>query len=152
MCGLSLDVFLFNLRAVFASKAATLACISSMTDYISDLPHSLLLSTPFPTSDVIMRVHSLVQWNWFSVVTGCTWVTCISDVREPISLHQSVLFVIMYARMYCFLHEVCRIKFRDHFTSSLASGLIWASIHVFQWKLWFLLSLLMIAWEEPHGD
>ena len=22
---------------------------------------------------------------WFSVVIGCTWVTCISDVREPIS-------------------------------------------------------------------
>ena len=21
--------------------------------------------------------HSLVQWNWFSDVTGCTWVTCI---------------------------------------------------------------------------
>ena len=26
-------------------------------------------------------IYSLVQWNWFSVVTGCTWVTCISDVR-----------------------------------------------------------------------
>ena len=22
-------------------------------------------------------VYSLVQWNWFSDVTGCTWVTCI---------------------------------------------------------------------------
>ena len=21
--------------------------------------------------------YSLVQWNWFSAVTGCTWVTCI---------------------------------------------------------------------------
>ena len=33
---------------------------------------------------------SLAQWNWFSVVAGCTWVTCISEVREPISLHQDV--------------------------------------------------------------
>ena len=31
-----------------------------------------------------------MQWNWYSVVTGCTWFTCISDVREPISLHQTV--------------------------------------------------------------
>ena len=30
------------------------------------------------------RIYSVVQWNWFSVVTGCTWVACISDVREPI--------------------------------------------------------------------
>ena len=35
-------------------------------------------------------VYSLVQWNWFSVVTGCTWVACISDMRKPISLHQAV--------------------------------------------------------------
>ena len=35
-------------------------------------------------------VYSLVQWNWFSGVIKCTWVTCISDVREPISLHQAV--------------------------------------------------------------
>ena len=35
-------------------------------------------------------LYSLVQWNWFSVVTGCTWVTCISDVREPTSLHHAV--------------------------------------------------------------
>ena len=34
--------------------------------------------------------YSLVQWNWFSVVTRCTWVTCISDVTGPISLHQAV--------------------------------------------------------------
>ena len=35
--------------------------------------------------------YSLVQWNWFSDVTGCTWVICIHcDVREPISLHQAV--------------------------------------------------------------
>ena len=36
-------------------------------------------------------VHSLVQWNRFSDVTRCTWITFISDVREPISLHQAVL-------------------------------------------------------------
>ena len=35
--------------------------------------------------------YSLVQWNWFSAVTGCAWVHASSDVREPISLHQSVL-------------------------------------------------------------
>ena len=34
--------------------------------------------------------YSLVQWNWFSAVTGCTWVTWSSDVREPISQQQSV--------------------------------------------------------------
>ena len=33
--------------------------------------------------------YSLAQWNWFSVVTGCTWHVSISDVREPISLHQA---------------------------------------------------------------
>ena len=38
------------------------------------------------------NMYSLVQVNWFSVVTGCTWVTCISDVREPISLHQAVCY------------------------------------------------------------
>ena len=32
--------------------------------------------------------YGLMQWNWFS---GCTWVTCMSDVREAISLHQAVL-------------------------------------------------------------
>ena len=39
---------------------------------------------------IAAKWYSLVQWNWFSVVTGCTWVTCITDVREPISLHQAV--------------------------------------------------------------
>ena len=34
-----------------------------------------------------------MQWNWFSVVTGCTWFTYISDVREPISLHQTVFAI-----------------------------------------------------------
>ena len=37
-----------------------------------------------------MQIYSLMQWNWFFVVTGCTWVTCIGDVRGPISLHQAV--------------------------------------------------------------
>ena len=32
--------------------------------------------------------YSLVQWNWFSGVTGCTWIS--SYAREPISLHQTV--------------------------------------------------------------
>ena len=35
-------------------------------------------------------MYSLVQWNCFSLVSGCTWVSCINDVREPISLHQAV--------------------------------------------------------------
>ena len=39
---------------------------------------------------IIITVYSVVQWNWSSVVTGCTWVTCISDIREPISLYQAV--------------------------------------------------------------
>ena len=48
-------------------------------------------------------LHSLVQWNWFSVVhwTGCTWVTCISDVREPISLHQAVYAYPSWQTMEC---------------------------------------------------
>ena len=51
-----------------------------------------LNSFPWARSQPILctTLYSLVQWNWFSAVTGCTWVTCISDVREPISLHQAV--------------------------------------------------------------
>ena len=48
-------------------------------------------------------LYSLVQWNWFPAVTGCTWVTCISDVREPISLHQAV--------QYCFTIVTCKDDF-----------------------------------------
>ena len=40
-----------------------------------------------------IKKYSLVQWNWFSVVTRCTWVSCINDVREPISLHQAVVYI-----------------------------------------------------------
>ena len=36
------------------------------------------------------RKYSLSGAVKFSVVTGCTCFTCISDVREPISLHQAV--------------------------------------------------------------
>ena len=46
--------------------------------------------THTPQWEGMYMINSLVQWNWFSVVTGCTWVTGISDVREPISLHQAV--------------------------------------------------------------
>ena len=47
-----------------------------------------------PSGRFLARVvvqYSLMQWNWFSDVTGCTWITCISDVREPTSLHQAVV-------------------------------------------------------------
>ena len=47
----------------------------------------------FPSNSTL-RPYSLVQWNWLFLVTGCTWVTCISDVRGPISLHQTeIVFV-----------------------------------------------------------
>ena len=36
------------------------------------------LQSVYPALPLHERVvYSLVQWNWFSVVTGCTWVTCI---------------------------------------------------------------------------
>ena len=49
---------------------------------------------------ISMGKYSPVQWNWFLVVSGCIWVTCISDVREPISLHQAVEQV--------YTHRQCR--------------------------------------------
>ena len=37
--------------------------------------------------------HSLVQWNWLSGVTECTWISWNAsiDVTQPILLHQAVL-------------------------------------------------------------
>ena len=44
-------------------------------------------------------MYSLVPpWNWFSDVTGCTWITCTSDIREPIPLHQAVPQAQVYLR------------------------------------------------------
>ena len=42
------------------------------------------------TLSSLLWQYSLVQWNWSSEVTERTWFTCISDIREPISLHQTV--------------------------------------------------------------
>ena len=56
-----------------------------------------LLHTPVSWASYYM--YSLVQWKWFSVVTRCTWVTCMSDVREPISLHQAVHTAIQYQQV-----------------------------------------------------
>ena len=39
-----------------------------------------------------LSVQPIDPVQWFSVVTGCTWVTWINDVREPISLHRTRLF------------------------------------------------------------
>ena len=47
-----------------------------------------ILSIHWPSIHVQPGAVKLVLCQ--SVVTGCTWVTCISDVREPISLHQAV--------------------------------------------------------------
>ena len=62
-----------------------------------DTKHSanqlVLAATTEHKFNIQILKYSLVQRNWFSVVAGCTWVTCISDVREPISLHQAVCMV-----------------------------------------------------------
>ena len=54
---------------------------------------------------LLVCTYSLVQWNWFSVVTGCTWVTCISDVRGPISLHHWAVHLLCICKMY--YHWLC---------------------------------------------
>ena len=46
---------------------------------------------------VFSIMYSLVQWNWFSDVTGWPEVPAYSDDREPISLHQAVLHMMRKA-------------------------------------------------------
>ena len=59
------------------------------TDGIShEGPRFFTLVQPWRTS--ISSVYSLVQWNWFSEITGCTWVRSSSDIKKPILLHQAV--------------------------------------------------------------
>ena len=64
-------------------------CHPARASFIRKKKHFCLLQ-PY-----LVWKYSLVQWNWSSVVTGCTWVTCISDVREPISLHQAVFVLLI---------------------------------------------------------
>ena len=45
--------------------------------------------------------HSLLQWNWFYDVTGCTWYS--SDVREPISLHQALYLRVVLSSGHIFV-------------------------------------------------
>ena len=50
----------------------------------------IVRGAPWPTAwrcnKDTLRLNSLVQWKWFSDVTGCMKLGASSDVREPISL------------------------------------------------------------------
>ena len=80
-------------------KNQVFAWRSSITFWPRDGDQNPCLVCSIPTlkplrPELEVSMYSLVQWNWLSAVTECTWVACIqsrsSDVREPISLHQSV--------------------------------------------------------------
>ena len=74
-----------------------------------------------------------MQWNWFSVVTGCTWVTCISDIREPISLHQAVCDTILAVQKFKAYKSLQMLEYK-FFTCSKISAI---TAHSF-WKHWAL--------------
>ena len=72
------------------------------------------------------ELYSLVQWNWLSAVTGWTWVTCISDVREPI--HCTSLYILLdpvYCAVTWFL-QIERLKMES---------IKVAILHWFPWSL-----------------
>ena len=75
-------------------------------------------------------LYSLVQWNWFSVVTESTWVTCTSDVREPISLHHAV---------HTYIYKRCRQLLADFFNlHGLISSVLdlWQAGHQYLCPAW----------------
>ena len=41
------------------------------------LPHGCFLIFGQGSTNHELLAYSLVQWNWFSDVTGCTWISCI---------------------------------------------------------------------------
>ena len=80
----------FSWHCWWASLWGELTSIYGLGQQASSLRNYLPL---FPWPYVVATLCSLVEWNLFSVVPGCTRVTCISDIREPISLHQAVLLL-----------------------------------------------------------
>ena len=49
-------------------------------DHLRDNVMQQHTRTPFPT--IPGSNYSLGQWNWFSDVTGCTWIACSNDVKN----------------------------------------------------------------------
>ena len=92
--------YAYNLHKTFCSRSGYESC-REFNPHMEQLQHKLQIVSPVFCQlscnakrevRVLFFKYSLVQWNWFSVVTECSWVTCISDVRGPISLHQAVHF------------------------------------------------------------
>ena len=78
LSGLAKIKLLGKCRCVRFDSSLRLGCIVWCTLSLQKLP--LCPLDPARTSSfsrVTPLVYSLVQWNWFSMVTGCTWVTCI---------------------------------------------------------------------------
>ena len=104
-------------------------------------------------------VYSLVQWNWFSVVTGCTWIARISDVREPISLCQAV-----HTTTFCSSgkiatqssHSVDRAGWQAKM-ASIEFWIPWRDAHKHHWAslrnalMWSKLSMAVLPLQGPAG-
>ena len=45
--------------------------------------------------------YSLVQWNWFSAVTGCTWLTCIQRINFTAPGCTQVVYCVLLLKLSC---------------------------------------------------